>query len=115
MKFGAKKTPTVLAGGSRFAPNFIQNLYTVLKKRLWKSRSTPTLVLLSNRREMYPDLDPHLGPPFGTPIWDPHQGDIVGREYIHSCKFISPYGTSLGDSTITQLFLCHLVDSITLC
>jgi hypothetical protein len=22
----------VLAGGSRFAPNFIQNLYTVLKK-----------------------------------------------------------------------------------
>jgi hypothetical protein len=34
----------VLAGGSRFAPNFIQNLYTVLKKRLWESRSTPTLV-----------------------------------------------------------------------
>jgi hypothetical protein len=31
MKFGAKKNPTVLAGGSRFAPNFIQNLYTVLK------------------------------------------------------------------------------------
>jgi hypothetical protein len=24
--------PTVLAGGSRFAPNFIQNIYTVLKK-----------------------------------------------------------------------------------
>jgi hypothetical protein len=43
MKFGAKKNPTVLAGGSRFAPNFIQNLYTVLKKRLWESRSTPTL------------------------------------------------------------------------
>jgi hypothetical protein len=33
----------VLAGGSRFAPNFIQNLYTVLKKRLWESRSAPTL------------------------------------------------------------------------
>jgi hypothetical protein len=49
MKFGAKKNPTVLAGGSRFAPNFIQNLYTVLKKRLWESRSTPTLVVsLSN-------------------------------------------------------------------
>jgi hypothetical protein len=29
--------------GSRFAANFIQNLYTVLKKRLWESRSTPTL------------------------------------------------------------------------
>jgi hypothetical protein len=28
---------------SRFAPNFIQNLYTVLKKILWESRSTPTL------------------------------------------------------------------------
>jgi hypothetical protein len=40
MKFGAKKNPTVLAGGSRFAPNFIQNLYTVLKKRLWESRSS---------------------------------------------------------------------------
>jgi hypothetical protein len=24
----------------------------------------------------------------------------VGREYIHSCKFLYPYGTSLGDSTI---------------
>jgi hypothetical protein len=44
MKFGAKKNPTVLAGGSRFTPNFIQNLYTVLKKRFWESRSTPTLV-----------------------------------------------------------------------
>jgi hypothetical protein len=43
MKFGAKKNPTVQAGGSRFAPSFIQNLYTVLKKRLWESRSTPTL------------------------------------------------------------------------
>jgi hypothetical protein len=29
--------------GVFFAPNFIQNLYTVLKKRLWESRSTPTL------------------------------------------------------------------------
>jgi hypothetical protein len=29
--------------GFFFAPNFIQNLYTVLKKRLWESRSTPTL------------------------------------------------------------------------
>jgi hypothetical protein len=34
MKFGAKKNTTVLAGGSRFAPNFIQNLYTVLKKKI---------------------------------------------------------------------------------
>jgi hypothetical protein len=32
--------------GFFFAPNFIQNLYTVLKKRLWESRSTPTLVFL---------------------------------------------------------------------
>jgi hypothetical protein len=31
--------------GFFFAPNFIQNLYTVLKKRLWESRSTPTLVV----------------------------------------------------------------------
>jgi hypothetical protein len=30
--------------GFFFAPNFIQNLYTVLKKRLWETRSTPTLV-----------------------------------------------------------------------
>jgi hypothetical protein len=28
------------------------------------------------------------------------QGNIVGREYIHSCKFLYPYVTSLGDSTI---------------
>jgi hypothetical protein len=31
--------------GFFFAPNFIQNFYTVLKKRLWESRSTPTLVV----------------------------------------------------------------------
>jgi hypothetical protein len=29
MKFGAKKNPTVLAGGSRCAPNFIQKSHTV--------------------------------------------------------------------------------------
>jgi hypothetical protein len=29
--------------GFFFAPNFIQNFYTVLKIRLWESRSTPTL------------------------------------------------------------------------
>jgi hypothetical protein len=34
------------------------------------------------------------------PLYCPDQGDIVGREYIHSCKFLYPYGTSLGDSTI---------------
>jgi hypothetical protein len=33
--------------GVFFAPNFVQNLYTVLKKRLCESRSTPTLVLTS--------------------------------------------------------------------
>jgi hypothetical protein len=34
------------------------------------------------------------------PLYCPYLGDIVGREYINSCKFISPYGTSLADSTI---------------
>jgi hypothetical protein len=29
MKFGAKKKPNCASRGSRFAPNFIQNLYTV--------------------------------------------------------------------------------------
>jgi hypothetical protein len=32
---------------------------------------------------------------YSLPLYCPDQGDIVGREYIHSCKFISPYGTSL--------------------
>jgi hypothetical protein len=44
MKFGAKRDPPASTVGFFFAPNFIQNLYTVLKKRLWESRSTPTLV-----------------------------------------------------------------------
>jgi hypothetical protein len=43
MKFGAKRDPPASTVGVFFAPNFIQNLYTVLKKRLWESRSTPTL------------------------------------------------------------------------
>jgi hypothetical protein len=43
MKFGAKNDPPASTVGVFFAPNFIQNLYTVLKKRLWESRSTPTL------------------------------------------------------------------------
>jgi hypothetical protein len=30
----------------------------------------------------------------------------VGREYIHSCKFLYPYGTSLGDSTIHCYCYC---------
>jgi hypothetical protein len=38
-----EKKPNCASRGSRFAPNFIQNVYTVLKKRLWESRSTPTL------------------------------------------------------------------------
>jgi hypothetical protein len=46
MKFGAKRDPLLVQLGFFFAPNFIQNLYTVLKKRLWESRSTPTLVTL---------------------------------------------------------------------
>jgi hypothetical protein len=29
----------------------------------------------------------------------------VGRKYINSCKFISPYGTSLADSTIGFLYI----------
>jgi hypothetical protein len=44
MKFGAKRDPPASTVGVFFAPNFIQNLYTVLKKRLWESHSTPTLV-----------------------------------------------------------------------
>jgi hypothetical protein len=36
--------PPASTVGFFFAANFIQNLYTVLKKRLWESRSTPTLV-----------------------------------------------------------------------
>jgi hypothetical protein len=70
MKLGAKKTQTVLAGGhdSRFAPNFIQNLYTVLKKRLWESRSTPILetrlkILPVLTRELFENLWPG-GPRF---------------------------------------------------
>jgi hypothetical protein len=37
------------------------------------------------------------------PLYRPEQGNIVGRKYINSCKFISPYGTSLADSTIVFL------------
>jgi hypothetical protein len=36
--------------GFFFAANFTQNLYTVLKKRLWESRSTPTLVTSCDQR-----------------------------------------------------------------
>jgi hypothetical protein len=56
---------------------------------------------LSNRREMY-----HMGIKICKNVctlcllYRPDQGNIVGREYIHSCKFLYPYGTSLGDSTI---------------
>jgi hypothetical protein len=39
-----EKKPNCASRGSRFAPNFIQNFYTVLKIRLWESRSTPILV-----------------------------------------------------------------------
>jgi hypothetical protein len=46
MKFGAKRDPSASTVGFFFAPNFIQNLYTVLKKRLWESRSTPTLAMV---------------------------------------------------------------------
>jgi hypothetical protein len=47
MKFGAKRDPPASTVRFFFAPNFIQNLYAVLKKRLWESRSTPTLALPS--------------------------------------------------------------------
>jgi hypothetical protein len=47
MKFAAKRDPLLFSTvGFFFAANFIQNLYTVLKKRLWESRSTPTLTPL---------------------------------------------------------------------
>jgi hypothetical protein len=42
MKFAAKRDTLLAQLGFFFAANFIQNLYTVLKKRLWESRSTPT-------------------------------------------------------------------------
>jgi hypothetical protein len=34
MKFGAKRDPPASTVGFFFAPNFIQNLYTVLKKNI---------------------------------------------------------------------------------
>jgi hypothetical protein len=34
MKFGAKRDPLLAQLGFFFAPNFIQNLYTVLKKKI---------------------------------------------------------------------------------
>jgi hypothetical protein len=36
--------------GFIFAPNFIQKFYTVLKKRLWESCSTPTLATFCNEK-----------------------------------------------------------------
>jgi hypothetical protein len=38
-----EKKPICASRGSRCAPNFIQKSHTVLKNRLWESRSTPTL------------------------------------------------------------------------
>jgi hypothetical protein len=52
MKFGAKRDPPASTVGFFFAPNFIQNLYRVLKKRLWESRSTPTLAVDSKKDVM---------------------------------------------------------------
>jgi hypothetical protein len=40
---GSSKYAYFSTVGFFFAANFIQNLYTVLKKRLWESRSTPIL------------------------------------------------------------------------
>jgi hypothetical protein len=45
--WGHRTKPPANTVGVFFAPNFIQNLYTVLKKRLWESRSTPTLSVRS--------------------------------------------------------------------
>jgi hypothetical protein len=39
----ARKKTNCASRGSRCAPNFIQKSHTVLKNRLWESRSTPTL------------------------------------------------------------------------
>jgi hypothetical protein len=46
--------------GYFFAANFIQNLYTVLKKRLWESCSTPTLVTFhrTGLKMELPSLEP---------------------------------------------------------
>jgi hypothetical protein len=43
MKFGAQRDPPASTVGFFFAPNFNQKSHTVLKNRLWESRSTPTL------------------------------------------------------------------------
>jgi hypothetical protein len=36
----------------------------------------------------------------GSSMESPEQGDIVGREYIISSKFMPPYGILLAESTI---------------
>jgi hypothetical protein len=54
MKFSAKRDPPASTVGVFFAPNFIQNFYTVLKKRLWESRSTPTLAPPDYNGQFYP-------------------------------------------------------------
>jgi hypothetical protein len=77
--------------GSRFAPNFIQNLYTVLKKRLWESRSTPTLVVDSSSERRYRLMHsiwiqfqiglPHVCGPYNT---------------VHSCHMCLHYYRARG-------------------
>jgi hypothetical protein len=59
-----EKNPNCASRGSRFAANFIQNLYTVLKKRLWESRSTPTLAILTFAAELWENKN------FAAELWE---------------------------------------------
>jgi hypothetical protein len=40
-------------------------------------------------------------------LYHPDQGDIVGREYIISSKFMPPYGILLADSTIIVICITN--------
>jgi hypothetical protein len=85
----------------------IQTSKTAIKSELRRSgteispKTRFRIILLSNRREMY-----HMGVKVCKsvcalcPLYCPDRGDILGRECIHSCRFLCPCGTSLGDSTI---------------
>jgi hypothetical protein len=64
MKFGAKRDPPASTVGVFFTPNFIQNFYTVLKKRLWESRSTPTLAILTFAAELWENKK------FAAELWE---------------------------------------------
>jgi hypothetical protein len=80
MKFAAKRDPPASTVGFFFAANFIQNFYTVLKKRLWESGSTPTLDLLQFQ---------YTAPPVfcelcqvTTPSMTDYEKHLVGKQHL---------------------------------